>query len=284
MTKKKPEQIAVLGSTGMLGYAVSEYFEKKGYKLICVKRDDFDVLKDPLDKLEKKIKNADVVINCIGILKPRVASMKAEDIFLVNATFPKNLVKLCKKLNVKCFHITSDCVFSGKKGDYTEDDYFDMYDLYGLSKSAGESSECMTIRTSFIGEEIENKYSLLEWARKNKKKSVPGFTNHKWNGMTSVYLAEILEKILREDLYKKGVFHIFSKEEVTKKELLEIISEIYELQLEIVPTKAPQTIDRTLSSKYNISDSLSKKNLEQQIREMRAFFSNRISEKPKELN
>lgn len=266
------KNICVIGANGMLGYAVSSYFKHKNYNVIEITRREFDIAKDPMGKLEAYLDNVDVVINCAGVIKPTIAKNSVENVIKINSIFPRNLAKLCNKKGIKCFHITTDCVYSGKKGKYTEEDYFDAEDLYGLSKNAGEMNDCMVIRTSIIGEENGNSRSLLEWAKSQAGKEVNGFTNHLWNGVTTLYLAEIIEKILTNNLYQKGIFHIYSPNTVNKYELLNIFNDVYDLKLKINPVEAKESIDRSLSSIYDLSIKLCGKPLEQQVREMKVFF------------
>lgn len=271
---KQIKKVVILGPNGMLGYAMSKYFTSKSYEVNQVDRNKYDALIDPINKLEKYLIGADFVVNCIGIIKPRIASMKIEDVLIINGLFPKNLAKLASKLNLPCFHITTDCVYNGNKGSYTEDDYYDIDDIYGLSKSAGENSDCMTIRTSIIGEEVNNNYSLLEWAKSQSGKTVTGFNNHLWNGVTTLYLAELVELIYLNNMYKKGIFHLFSPTPVTKYELLNLINDSYGLSLQIIKSDAPARVDRTMSSKFALSKKTVKKQLNQQITEMHNFFKN----------
>lgn len=265
--------IAVIGSTGMLGYAVSEYFKRIDWNVICISRKEFDIAKDSINKLYELIKESDIVVNCAGVIKPRISDTIIEDVIRVNSIFPRNLAKLCNNNEIKCFHITTDCVYSGKKGNYTEDDYFDATDIYGMTKNAGENTECMNLRTSIIGEENGQSRSLLEWAISQKGKNINGFTNHSWNGVTTVYLAEIIHKILLKGLYTKGLFHIHSIDTVSKYELMSIISNVYQLSLIINPFEAGEIIDRSIQSKYELTKNVSQKPITQQIEEMKRFFS-----------
>lgn len=272
------EKIAVLGARGMLGYAVREYFGRRGYLLRPITRDEFDVAKDTIEKLGELIGDCDVVINCAGVIKPRIAATPVEDILRVNAIFPRNLATLCRRLKQKCFHITTDCVYRGARGRYTEEDFFDAEDVYGLSKNAGEPSHCMVLRTSIIGEERGQSRSLVEWARSQSGRRVNGFTNHFWNGVTTVYLAEVVETILQKGYYSEGLFHLHSPDSVSKKELLELLDEIYELNLVITPTEGPQYCDRTLASIKPLSKRCCTKTIRQQVVEMRNFFESVTSE------
>jgi len=266
------KNICVIGANGMLGYAVSSYFKRKNYNVKEITRNEFDIVKDSMEKLESYLMNIEVVINCAGVIKPTISKNSIEDVLKINSIFPRNLAKLCNKIGIKCFHITTDCVYSGKKGKYTEEDYFDAEDLYGLSKNAGETNDCMVIRTSIIGEENGNSRSLLEWAKSQAGKEVNGFTNHLWNGVTTLYLAEIIEKILTNNLYQKGIFHIYSPNTVSKYELLNIFNEVYDLKLKINPVEAKESIDRSLASIYILSQKFVVKPLKQQIFEMKEYF------------
>jgi dTDP-4-dehydrorhamnose reductase len=264
--------VVVFGSTGMLGYAVEEYFQRLDYKVTGITRLDFDIAHDPIEVLESVIEEDDVVINCAGVIKPRIAAHSIEEVLTVNAMFPRNLARLSKTKGVRCLHITTDCVYSGRRGEYDENDYFDADDLYGLSKIAGENAECMVLRTSIIGEERGQNRSLLEWARSQAGKTISGFTNHFWNGVTTVYLAEIIEKILVNNLYREGIFHIHSPNTVAKHELVSIFNKVYNLDLTITPTEAQHACDRSLSSLFPFSRDLVTKTIEQQVQEMKEFF------------
>jgi len=279
------EKIMVIGSNGMLGYAVSSYFKTNDYYVVEITRNEFDIAKDPIKKLELYMDGVGVVINCAGVIKPTIAKNSIEDVLRINSLFPRNLAKLCNAKDIKCFHITTDCVYTGKKGNYSEADFFDADDLYGLSKNAGENKDCMTIRTSIIGEENGNSRSLLEWAKSQAGKEVNGFTNHLWNGVTTLYLAEVIETILVNNLYEKGLFHIHSPNTVNKYELLQIFNRVYRLDLRINPVEAKDAVDRSLSSIYDLTKLVSVKTLEQQITEMQEFFYylNRISKFDEQL-
>lgn len=251
---------------------MTEYFVSRGYAVKEISRKEFDIVKDPFTKIEHLLLESDIVINCAGVIKPQIAKNSIEDVLKVNAVFPRNLASFCKQMNIKCFHVTTDCVYSGTKGEYTEDDIFDADDLYGLSKNAGEPMNCMTLRTSIIGEERGQSRSLIEWAKSQQGKNVTGFVNHYWNGVTTVHLAEVIEKILDNEIYTEGIFHIHSPNTVSKKELLETLDEVYSLNLTIQPTEAPQFCDRTLSSIYSLSQHHCTKTIQMQLYEMKEFF------------
>ena len=267
------KNILIIGSDGMLGYAVTEYFIRKGNSVIPLTINEFDITKDSMEKFESFLKNIEVVINCAGIIKQIISKFSIEYILQVNSIFPRNLAKVCNKHNILCFHITTDCVYSGNKGNYDENDYFDANDVYGMSKNSGDITDCMTLRTSIIGEEKGQSRSLLEWVKSQKGKEVNGFTNHTWNGVTTLYLAEIIENIVNNDLYNKGIYHVYSPEAVNKFKLMNIINEVYELDLKINPFEADMSIDRSLASIYSLSKRCVTKEIKKQVYEMRSFFS-----------
>lgn len=267
------KKVVVIGSTGMLGYAVSEYYSRKKYTVTKISRLEFNIAKDSIAKLEAILKGNDFVINCAGVIKPMVTKTSIEDVLQVNAIFPRNLAKLSAQLGLRCYHVTTDCVYSGKKGEYTENDFFDADDVYGMSKNGGDNNECMVLRTSIIGEEKGQNRSLLEWARSNAGKEVNGFTNHRWNGVTTLYLAEIIETIESKNLYEKGIFHIHSPNTVNKFELLLQINDAYGLQLKIKEIEAKDLINRNLVSTKNLTSKVVVKTIRQQLLEMKEFFS-----------
>lgn len=266
-------KIAIIGAHGMLGYAVSSYFRDRGYPVVEITRKEFDIARNGIEKLEPLIDSSDVVINCAGVIKPRIDQTSFEDVLKVNSIFPRNLARLCNNHRKKCIHITTDCAFSGRRGQYHESDYFDAGDVYGMSKNAGEFPDCMILRTSIIGEEKGEGRSLLSWVLGQRGKEVNGFSNHFWNGVTTTYLAEIMETIIEQGLFEPGLFHVFSKETVSKYDLLKLINEAYDLGIRVNKHVAAEPSDRSLSTLGELNGKVVKKTLTEQIQEMRKFFS-----------
>ena len=145
------------------------------------------------------------MINCIGTIKPRVDQLGDLNAILVNSVFPRLLSKLSKELNFKVIHPTTDCVYTGSKGNYNEDDVYDVNDVYGMSKAMGEVSDVCIVRTSIIGEEINNGRSLVEWVKSESGNSIFGYTNHFWNGVTCLQFAKICDQIISKDLFWEGI-------------------------------------------------------------------------------
>lgn len=247
--------IYVLGSTGMLGRYVCSYLEAADFDVIPISREILEAT-DPQAVISKVlyalgITKYDVIINCMGVIKQR-GHVPDSTFLLVNGVFPHILSDYCEKQGANLIHVTTDCVFSGEKGDYAEWDVHDAKDIYGKSKSVGEPLNATVIRTSIIGEELRNKNSLLEWVRSMKGKEINGYTNHIWNGVTCLQFAKICEVIMNKDLYWEGVRHVYSHETYTKYDLVKLIGDIYDLGLTVSPVMTEISCDRSLSTVYDL--------------------------------
>lgn len=266
----------MLGANGMLGYAVCSFLESKSWNVHRFTRKEFDFSKDKIELLEQHLtdKRIDVVLNCAGVIKPQIDKNSIESVLKTNVMMPHSIAKLCKKIGVKGVHITTDCVYSGLKGQYSEEDFFDAEDVYGLSKLGGEPQSIMTLRTSIIGEEKGQSRSLVEWARSQKGNKVNGFLNHDWNGLTTLEVAKTIHEIFEKNAYSEGIFHLHSPNKLNKAELLGVLNEVYDLKLEISPIDAPEKIDRTLASVYGLSRDFVRNPIDQQVQEMKNFFEN----------
>ena len=278
-------RIFLFGSSGMLGNTVFKYFINK-YEIIDLNRKSFDVEKntfkeliDICDKFE--INSEDVIINCIGLLPHRFNSDSLKEqnfsckilkkFILINSIFPHNLEN--KQLIYKCkvIHITSDCVYLGDKGKYDENDIFDLFNIYGITKTSGEPDLICNIRTSIIGHEIYNKKSLLEWVLSQKNNSINGYSNYLWNGVTCLQLSKIIDEMISKNIFWNGTRHIFSPDIVSKYELCQHINNIYKLNINIANFDLPKKVDRTLSSIYKNSFQIP--SIKQQINDMNNFNS-----------
>ena len=253
----KNMKIIVLGSTGMLGNYVEKFLKKK-YDVISLNRDKLDASDVNYNKLKSilvqhEVNSDDVVINCIGTIKPRVDQLGDLNAILVNSVFPRLLSKLSKELNFKVIHPTTDCVYTGSKGNYNEDDVYDVNDVYGMSKAMGEVSDVCIVRTSIIGEEINNGRSLVEWVKSESGNSIFGYTNHFWNGVTCLQFAKICDQIISKDLFWEGIRH-FHSDKLDKFELVSLINEIYSLKIDISKKETKSPCDRSMTSKFNLED------------------------------
>lgn len=268
-------KIFVFGSNGMLGRYVSTYFKLNGYDVIGLSRKEITITDITEVELHAKLfhiglKEGDVVINCIGTIKQR---KDVDDIIFIyiNSIFPRILANVCEKMNVNMIHPTTDCVYDGLKGRYTETDLHNATDVYGKTKSLGEANNATVIRTSIIGEEIGQSRSLVEWVKSNKDKTVNGYTNHYWNGVTCLEFAVICQTIIDKNLYWKGVRHIFSPTKVSKYELVKMISDIYELNITVNPFTPDVPCYRDINS-INKTD-IDIPELFEQIKQMKEYYT-----------
>ena len=189
----------------------------------------------------------EAVVNAVGIVKQRSTAKESIPSLEINSLFPHRLAGLCKAAGMRMVHMSTDCVFSGRKGRYRETDLSDAEDLYGRTKYLGEvhDSHCVTLRTSIIGKELSRKQGLLEWFL-SQRGSVQGFKNALFSGFTTLELSRIIEKILTEHPEKGGLYHV-SSDPISKFDLLTLIKRKMGLRIEIIPTEEPR-LDRSLDS------------------------------------
>ena len=272
--KDNKKKILILGSTGMLGSEVLKIFSETGnYKIYANIRNDrlkklfkinnlskitffkFDAQKDSLNKLKKYITKDTIIINCIGVIKPHINENVQDSVFnaiQINSSFPHKLN--LKYLKNKIYQIATDCVFSGKKGLYNENDYHDSEDVYGKSKSLGEvnNKNFYNIRTSIIGKELNSSKSLYEWfISQNQNSKINGFKNHSWNGLTTKAYAKVLISIIENKINLPKNIHIMPKNIINKYEMLKLFKKKTKKKIIIKPTIAKTTINRTLSTTHS---------------------------------
>lgn len=257
-------EILVLGASGMLGSSVfktlskNENFNVYGTIRRELDKDFFshelhnsilaniDVENDyTLSWLFDSIK-PDVTINCIGIVKQLEDSKNIIKSIVVNSLLPHKLNELCKKNNSRLIHISTDCVFSGNKGMYDEEDESDVIDIYGRTKSLGEviSDNCVTIRTSIIGHELKASHGLLNWFLKQED-VCNGYTDAFFSGVPTIVLSDIIENVIIPDNSISGLYHV-SSDRISKFDLLKLISKIYNKNI-VIKEDSRLKIDRSLN-------------------------------------
>ncbi len=257
-------KVIILGANGMLGHKIFSFFCCKGLNAIGTIREINKNNELFITKYKKNIKaglyadniedfkklfcleKPDYIVNCIGIIKQLKISNDPIISISLNSLFPHKIAEICIKLGIKLIHFSTDCVFSGLKGNYKEEYFADANDLYGRSKYLGEvyGNNCLTIRTSIIGHELGTKNGLIEWFL-SQNKEVKGYLNSIFTGFPTVEIASILyNKILKSDL--KGLYHL-SSEPISKLELLKIVNEVYGKNLKIIPFENIKE-DRSLNS------------------------------------
>ncbi len=205
---------------------------------------------DHLDSLVKVLDQIlpNVVVNCAGLTKHKPEAGDPLFSVPINSLMPHRLAKLCKLVGARLIHVSTDCVFSGKKGNYTEDDFADARDVYGKSKALGEVNypHAVTLRTSTIGHELQSKYGLLDWFL-SQEGSCSGYTRAVFSGLPTMEFARVVRDVVIPHLELSGVYHVAAKP-IAKYELLQLIADVYEKLIDIVPNDTV-VIDRSLDAK-----------------------------------
>lgn len=259
------KRILILGAGGMLGHKLCQCFRDRFDTWATVRSSPanyskFHLLEESrmvggvdagnLDSVMRAVAivQPDVVINCIGIIKQLSAAKDPIASLTINSLFPHRLALICQSAGIRMVHISTDCVFSGRKGMYTADDPSDAEDLYGRSKFLGEvgSSGCLTLRTSIIGRELETASGLVEWFLSNQGGRVRGFTNAIYSGFTTLALADIMAELIDSWPELSGVYQV-SSEPIDKYALLLMLRDAFGIEIEIEPY-ADFVLDRSLDS------------------------------------
>ncbi len=208
-----------------------------------VDADSIESIRNAVDKIKP-----DVVVNAVGIIKQLPTSKDVIKTLNINSIFPHRLAELSDEFDFKIITVGTDCVFTGSKGNYTENDVADALDLYGKSKNFGELSgkHCLTLRTSIIGREINTAHSLVEWFLSNRNGRVRGYKNAIYSGFPTYVFAEIIADLIENHPHLEGLYHV-SSEPLNKFNLLKLINEAYKANIEIEPFE-DFYIDRSLNS------------------------------------
>lgn len=175
-----------------------------------------------------------VIINCIGIIKQVPAAKDPLASISVNALFPHRLAQVCQAAGIRLIHFSTDCVFSGRQGNYTEAEIPDPEDLYGRTKLLGEVTVpgCLTLRTSIIGRELQSRHGLLEWFISQQEKTVKGYSRAIYTGFTTQILAELLSTLIENHPDLSGLWHA-SSQSISKYELLRLVNKTFKLGITI---------------------------------------------------
>ena len=262
MTEKR---VLVLGGTGMLGHKLVQVLSPR-FDVWCTVRTgvseivQYDIFRNDrvipdVDALEiRSVRSAidavspDVVINAIGVIKQLPSSRNVVQTLTINSLLPQLLGDFAGERGFRFITLSTDCVFSGNKGLYAEEDVPDATDLYGRSKQFGEvtGSNCLTLRTSMIGRELGTSHSLIEWFLAQTDR-VTGYRNAIFSGFPTILLAEIIGDLIESQPNLAGLFHV-SSDPINKYELLKLVADRLGLPIQIEASDDPH-IDRSLDSK-----------------------------------
>ena len=276
------KKILVLGSTGMLGHQVVNYFLKfDDYDVIDIafrsKLRGKTIISDVTDKtaFEKVVTelSPDFIVNCIGVLIH--GSSNVENAIYLNAYLPHQLKKISKNIGAKLIHISTDCVFSGDKGGYIESDVKDGKGVYSQTKILGEIEDDanLTLRTSIIGPELkDNGEGLFHWFM-SQQGDITGFTRAIWSGVTTLELVKAIKWSIENDI--TGLYHVTNNSSISKYELLKLFQKYTKKDISIKSVDGKNVdknfIDTRLLMNYQIPS------YDQMISDMVSLIANNSS-------
>lgn len=244
-------KVLILGVTGMLGHKLyqvlgdsfdvigtirSNYSNVAGYGIFDKDRIiphvdalDISVVKKVIEETRPQ-----VIVNAVGVVKMLEEKVGIQNCIILNALFPHQLYEICRNHGIRLVHVSTDCVFSGRKGNYSEDDPADAEDGYGKAKYLGEVNEpgALTIRTSIIGRELTGANGLLEWFLSNRGSKVDGYSKAIFSGFPTLHFSGIVADIIANQPDLSGIYHI-SAEPISKYRLLTLINEVAGLNIKI---------------------------------------------------
>lgn len=266
-------KVVVLGASGMLGSMVLDYLSSvRSLELTATVRSTelmrhfeervsgvewqlFDAESGGPGKISSLLSGAAWAINAIGVIKPYVHDDNPAEVkraIVINALFPHYLATVAEQTGCRVIQIATDCAYSGAMGSYRENDSHDPLDVYGKTKSLGEvfSPQVHHLRCSIIGPEPKGHVSLLDWfLGQPRGAAVSGYTNHRWNGITTLQFTRLCRGIIENNLAPGHLQHVIPTGAITKAEMLECFArEFRRPDITINPAPAPKVIDRTLAT------------------------------------
>ncbi len=269
-------KVIILGASGLIGHTLlrelSKDFDVYGvlhkpkekynsiffdaYKTIS----NIDVLQ--IERLRESIKgvNPDVILNCTGITTRKINKNNIPDAISLNAAFPHKLAWIAKETNSRVIHFSTDCVFNGKIGNHKEMDTTDADNIYGRTKALGELKEydnCLTLRSSFIGQELFDKTELLDWFLAQEGNKIKGYRKTLYSGVSTIFMTTIVKKIILDHPTLHGLFNLAPPNPISKYDLLGIAKKEFCVNVEIVPDDynihSPTLDGSRLRNKLNIN-------------------------------
>ena len=242
-------KILILGGDGMIGHKMVQVLSNFNHEIIVSIREQRDLTKQSFssqvnvffnDFLKENVftfldrVNPDIIINAIGITIRRGVNDQVSNAIYINAYFPHHLANWAGIHNKRLIHFSTDCVFSGSEGSYSEDATPNALDYYGKTKGLGEvfSKNSLTLRSSMIGPELFNKTELFEWVINNKEKEINGFSRVMYSGVTTVYMARLVADLIQNYKNLNGIYNLASNP-ISKFELLHLINSNFDLGLVI---------------------------------------------------
>jgi dTDP-4-dehydrorhamnose reductase len=247
-------RILILGVSGLIGHTLllqlrsifdtygTLHHAKENYgnvKIFSSRKiiDNINVTKsEDIESLVKNI-NPDVILNCVGITKRKITNCNISQTIETNALFPHKLTKIARTNLKRVIHFSTDCVFDGAIGNYSEKSTTTAIDLYGRTKALGEiyDSNVLTIRSSFIGLELYDKTELLEWFLKQSGNQISGFRNTFYSGVSTIFMARVVKNIILEHQNLQGLYQLAPITPISKYDLLTIAKNVFRIKVDIIP-------------------------------------------------
>ena len=253
--------ILVLGSNGMAGSMIMRRLADLGHRVIGITRNELDICKKNWADSFRALAG-DIVINCIGMIPQKIAATAENEskFMYCNGEFPHTLAEMCGARQVQLIHLSTNCVFKG--GAKREEDAPDADDIYGKSKATGEPvGGALVLRCSIIGPEKGTAVSLMDWALVQKQ--TRGYTNHTWNGITTLELANLIHSFIRNG-FSNGLLHMYSLNCLSKYELIKELYTIWNHDGIVEPYETEKPYDKTLRSNSFVPT----KTIQEQLREL----------------
>jgi dTDP-4-dehydrorhamnose reductase len=258
-------KILIVGGSGMLGHQLWRHFRGGHETWVTLRRSagDFaaaglfqdgrvhegvDAMNFPSLAGVIREQRPDAVLNCVGLIKQLKESKDSVPSLTINSLLPHRLAEVCAEVGARLVLFSTDCVFSGRRGGYTEADVADAEDLYGRSKYLGEVTDrpqVITLRSSIIGRELGTAHSLVDWFLSQRGGRVKGYRRAIYSGFTTLEMARIVERLLTVDRQLAGLWQVAS-EPINKYELLRLLREHFKAPVEIEPFDE-FTCDRSLN-------------------------------------
>jgi dTDP-4-dehydrorhamnose reductase len=263
--KEKIVRIVVLGAAGMLGHKLLQRLQADYEVAGTIRESEPDAIlnralsgiklypnvqANDLSSIERAIDGweAELLVNCIGIIKQTKAASDPLTSIAINSLFPHQLARLTATRGARLIHFSTDCVFSGRRGNYIEGDIPDPVDLYGRSKLLGEVTgpNTLTLRTSIVGRELRGHLGLIDWFLSQRERQVKGFIHALYSGLTTTVMADLVAQLAHAHTNLEGLWQV-SGEPISKFDLLQIVNRVYRLGIDITPDKG-FVCDRRLDS------------------------------------
>ncbi|MDA9364244.1 SDR family oxidoreductase [Flavobacteriaceae bacterium] len=256
-------KILILGGDGMIGHKMAQVLSNFNHEITVSIREQreltkqcfssqvkvflIDFLKENVVTFLNRVK-PDVIINAIGITIRRGVNEHVSDAIYINSYFPHQLANWAGIHNKRLIHFSTDCVFSGSEGSYSENYTPNALDYYGKTKGLGEvlSKNALTLRSSMIGPELFNKTELFEWVINNKEREINGFSRVMYSGVTTVYMARLVANLIQNHKDLNGIYNIASNP-ISKFELLHLINDNFDLGL-VINKDQSITSNKTLNA------------------------------------